>query len=74
MLSGEYDPVTPPAWGQLVADTLENAYYVEFPGLGHFVFSERQCARDIVADFLKDPGTEPDSHCVNFIRSDFITY
>ncbi len=72
VLAGEFDPVTPLEFGRLVADTLENAYYVEFPGLGHYVFADRGCARDIVAEFLEDSDTKPDSNCVNSSRINFI--
>lgn len=73
VLSGELDPVTPPSWGIQLASTLDNAFYVEFPWLGHSVFAERSCARDIVADFLADPTTEPDSSCTRFITFTFVT-
>jgi pimeloyl-ACP methyl ester carboxylesterase len=73
VLSGEYDPVTPPSWGRQVAEILDNATYVEFPALGHYVFAERSCPRDIIADFLVDPTTAPDSSCINFITFNFIT-
>lgn len=63
VLAGEYDPVTPPSFGQLVAETLENTFYIEFPGLGHYVFADSRCAQDIVAGFLKTPDTMPDSSC-----------
>lgn len=72
VLAGEYDPVTPPSFGQLVADTLENAFYVEFPGLGHYVFADSSCARDIVAEFFEAPGTRPDSGCVSSNKINFI--
>ncbi len=68
VLAGEYDPVTPPSFGQQVADTLENAFYVEFPGLGHNVFADSSCARDIVAEFLEAPSTMPDSSCARSKR------
>jgi pimeloyl-ACP methyl ester carboxylesterase len=73
VLSGEYDPVTPPSWGRQVAETLANANYVEFPALGHYVFAERTCPRDIIADFLDNPTTVPDSNCTNFITFGFVT-
>jgi pimeloyl-ACP methyl ester carboxylesterase len=72
VLAGEYDPVTPPSFGRLVADTLENAFYVEFPGLGHYVFADSSCARDIVAEFFEAPNTRPDSSCANSNKIDFI--
>jgi len=74
VLSGEYDPVTSPEWGRLVANTLANATYIEFPGLSHYVLAERSCPRDIMAEFLEDPNAEPDLNCVKFIQFNFITY
>jgi pimeloyl-ACP methyl ester carboxylesterase len=74
VLSGEFDPVTPPAWGKQVVESLDNAFYVEFPNLGHFVFAERRCARDIVTDFLSDTTTAPDSNCTKFITLNFIPF
>ncbi len=29
ILTGEYDPVTPPHWGELAAETLSQSYYFE---------------------------------------------
>jgi pimeloyl-ACP methyl ester carboxylesterase len=72
VLAGEYDPVTPPAFGRQVADTLANATYVEFPGLGHYVFADRECARDIMADFLSNPHTPPDLGCIDKIQFHFV--
>ncbi len=36
MIAGEFDVVVPPAAMRLIADSLPNARYVEFPGTGHF--------------------------------------
>jgi pimeloyl-ACP methyl ester carboxylesterase len=65
VLSGDYDPITPPEWGQRAAAGLENVFYVEFPGLGHGVFGDRSCARKIVEAFLASPHVEPDLSCVS---------
>jgi len=72
VLAGEYDPVTPPSFGQLVTGTLENAYYVEFPGSSHYVFAERSCARDIIVAFLDEPDRMPDSSCANTGTVNFV--
>ncbi len=74
VMSGEYDPVTPPIYGRQVAANLENAIFIEFPGLGHFVFADRRCPRDIVADFLDDPATPPDTQCAGLTQFNFITH
>lgn len=74
ILAGEYDPATPPWYGRLVAEKLQNAQVVEFPGLGHSVFAERGCAREIVADFIDDPDILVDDKCTEMIRFNLITY
>jgi pimeloyl-ACP methyl ester carboxylesterase len=35
VISGEFDPVTPPAWGDAVAEHLSNSIHVVVPGGGH---------------------------------------
>ncbi|MBN2240409.1 MAG: alpha/beta fold hydrolase [Dehalococcoidales bacterium] len=74
ILSGEYDPITPPEWGKLVSGSLENSYFFEFPGIGHdTIFSSYTCVKDIVFEFLDDPAGEPDSACVSEITGpDFV--
>lgn len=64
VLAGEYDPITPPAWGEQVAETLDNATYLLFPGLGHGVSVDHPCPLQITLDFLEDPESEPDTSCV----------
>jgi 3-oxoadipate enol-lactonase len=36
VIAGEFDVVVPPAAMRLIADSLPNARYVEFSGVGHF--------------------------------------
>lgn len=63
ILAGEYDPITPPAWGQLAAASLPNSSFVLFPGLAHGVSLAGECPRQIVLDFFADPHAEPDASC-----------
>jgi hypothetical protein len=63
VLSGEYDPITPPAWGQKAAKTLENAYAFEFAGVGHGVSGKTGCPQKLLAAFWTDPSTRPDVAC-----------
>lgn len=51
LLSGERDPVTPPAYGDAVAAGLPNGLHIVAPGQGHNVFF-RGCIPGLVADFL----------------------
>ncbi len=64
VVAGEYDPITPPSWGALAAETLDISYFYEFPGLGHGVTTGDECAQAIALEFLADPTAEPDSTCV----------
>lgn len=73
ILSGEFDPITPPAWGQLVAETLTNSQCLEFPGYGHGVFGTNACDNQIVIDFLNDPNAPVDANCINSLEFNFTT-
>ncbi len=64
VLAGEYDPVTPPEWAELAAETLSNHYYYEFPGTGHSVSTSQECGAQLVAEFIASPLEEPDSACL----------
>lgn len=63
LFSGRYDPVTPPSWAELAADTLSNHYLFEFPNLSHGVMRSDPCALQIAMAFLDDPLVTPDSQC-----------
>jgi pimeloyl-ACP methyl ester carboxylesterase len=54
LLSGEYDPVTPPSYAERVAAGLTNAREVVAPGQGHGVVAIG-CVPRIVRDFLEQP-------------------
>jgi pimeloyl-ACP methyl ester carboxylesterase len=64
ILSGEFDPNTPPSGGSLVAETLSNSLFYTFPGISHNVLSNSLCAQSITLDFLDDPTHEPDASCI----------
>ena len=52
LLSGELDPVTPPAWAEDARKTLPHSLHVVLPGVGHGT-SSIGCARALMADFLQ---------------------
>lgn len=64
VLSGEFDPITPPAFGAEAAETLSNSYVYEFPGLSHGVTPSNTCTQGIAAAFFNDPTTAPDTSCI----------
>jgi pimeloyl-ACP methyl ester carboxylesterase len=66
-LGGEFDPVTPPEYAELVAGYLSDSYFVEFPGVAHGLgfLSSSDCARNIVTAFIDNPTTAPDASCID---------
>lgn len=75
ILAGEFDPITPPAWGRLAGETLKNSQYLEFPGFGHGVLGngprDGECSKQIINSFLTDPKTTVDASCINSIEPPF---
>jgi pimeloyl-ACP methyl ester carboxylesterase len=63
ILAGEHDPITPPAWGQLLTADLTNAYFYQFPGNGHWVTRSSRCALEMSLAFWRDPDVDPGSVC-----------
>ena len=54
VFSGAYDPVTPPMFGQHMADTLANAHHVAVAGASHGVW-HLGCAPELMAGFFASP-------------------
>jgi pimeloyl-ACP methyl ester carboxylesterase len=69
LLSGEADPVTPPAYGDHVAVTLSNSLHLVAPSQGHNVFI-RGCIPNIVTDFIEQGGVdELETECINDLQA-----
>lgn len=64
LLSGAFDPITPPANADVVASGLPNSYHLVNPVGGHGFAFDTACADQIVSDFLADPNTRPDASCL----------
>jgi hypothetical protein len=64
VLAGEYDPITPPAWGQRTASMLENSSYFEYPGMGHGLSIAHNCPQEMMFAFWDDPTVAPDDACI----------
>ncbi|MGQ9549806.1 MAG: alpha/beta fold hydrolase [Roseiflexus sp.] len=64
VLSGRFDPITPPAFGDVVARTLSRAYVYTFPDTGHAAVDSSACADTIMASFLDNPLQQPDASCL----------
>jgi len=57
LLSGEYDPVTPPEYADAVAVNFEHATHLIAPGQAHIV-ATRGCMGDIVSTFIAEASAE----------------
>jgi pimeloyl-ACP methyl ester carboxylesterase len=64
VLTGRFDPITPPAFGAQAAETLRNSYLFTFPDSGHGIFPSEPCAEQVIAAFLDDPQARPDDTCL----------
>ncbi len=53
LLSGEFDPVTPPRYGDEVAAALPRSRHLVVPGQGHIVLS-RGCMPKLIAQFINE--------------------
>lgn len=73
VLAGEYDPITPPRWGQLAAETLANGTFYMFPGLGHGA-TISDCPERLAVAFVDNPNGKPRDICMKEMESpDFVT-
>jgi pimeloyl-ACP methyl ester carboxylesterase len=71
VITGKFDPTTPPMYAQQVAGHLSHSYYFEFPNQGHVptATDTSQCAMDTATSFLDHPTVEPDRSCLNKLKS-----
>jgi pimeloyl-ACP methyl ester carboxylesterase len=69
VLTGEFDPITPPSYGKLAAATLTNSNFAEVPGGGHAVSSSSDCTRSLLSAFLMDPQKRLDTSCIQKLET-----
>ncbi len=64
IITGEYDPITPPELGETVAETLSGSFFYEFRGGTHGASLDFPCAKQLIRDFLENPSISPNDQCV----------
>ena len=69
LLSGNFDPITPPSFAEQAQETLSAAYSFVLPHVGHGTLRSDRCAVLIAKAFIADPLSEPDSSCVAKTRA-----
>lgn len=76
VLSGEYDPVCPPLFGELTAKTLSRSTFINVPAASHAAIHVDDCIREIATTFLSNPSAKVEIVCVGkrskivFLKSD----
>lgn len=73
VLSGAFDPVTPPEYGAQAAASLSNAYEYVFPMGGHGAVTSGVCQENIFIQFLNEPNQAPDASCIGEMAVRFNT-
>ena len=65
ILSGDIDPITPPSWGDHVAQHLPNSRHIIAPGTGHGVMAVG-CAMRLIVQFLdEETASNLDASCLD---------
>jgi pimeloyl-ACP methyl ester carboxylesterase len=68
LLSGELDPVVPPAWGEAVRATMPRARHIVAPGTGHNV-TPVGCTPALIAQFVEQAdASRLDARCLDGLR------
>ena len=73
LLSGDFDPITPPAYAATLLPALSRAHHVAFPTGSHGQAVTNDCSNTIIRRFLDDPAVPPDTSCVATVVGGFVT-
>ena len=73
LLSGEFDPITPPAFATQVGEGLSRDQSIAFPSGTHGQAFEGACANQLIQRFLDNPGAPLEASCAAAPASHFMT-
>ncbi|MDG1365503.1 MAG: alpha/beta hydrolase, partial [Acidimicrobiales bacterium] len=65
LLSGTFDPITPPAYAEAVAELLLNSSVVTQGGRSHGIWIGNDCIQRIVVEFVEGDGDTPATDCAD---------
>jgi pimeloyl-ACP methyl ester carboxylesterase len=68
LLSGHYDPITPPYFADVASESLRNDSNLVDPTGSHGVAFGDPCIDKVMQQFLDDPGSSLDSTCISEIE------
>ena len=72
MLSGNFDPITPPAFATRVGESLSADFNVVFPRGAHGQAFTDACANSVIESFLDSPDIPPPVGCAREAPSDYL--
>ncbi len=64
LISGAFDPITPPSYGDSALQGLPNGQHIVFPTGSHGDSSSSSCAAGLTRAFVDDPSAMLDTGCV----------
>ena len=64
LMSGYYDPATPPEYGEITLKSFLNGQHVIDPVGGHGIAFDDDCTENILINFLEEPKQAVDSECL----------
>ena len=64
LMSGQFDPVTPPENGDMVLLSFSNGQHLVDPIGGHGVIFSDSCTKSILKDFLNGPDQPVEDECL----------
>ena len=73
LLSGDYDPITPPSFASAIGAGLTSDFEVTFPSGSHGQAFSSECANGIIQAFLDLPGSWPGAACASASPEAYIT-
>jgi|GEM_PF-2431414 len=74
IFSGSFDPITPPFYGLVLKESLKQSFLYIFPGRGHGLTRNTECAKNIALDFLNNPYSEPEADCIKEMEANPIPW
>jgi pimeloyl-ACP methyl ester carboxylesterase len=64
VLSGQFDPITPPDFGRAASGSIKPSYLFVFPAYGHGALTSGNCPGELIVSFVRDPRNAPAPACL----------
>lgn len=70
--SGRFDPITPPSFGDIAAQSLSNRIVVVHEGSGHGATLQSECGSQNLFKFIANPPATHDMTCAGTLTNDYV--